>query len=299
MYAIALEQKPPRQTNSARSLTQRRICSPQIQRVPSILNLQRCIGNQAIQRMLQANADGFETDSTNKGSAHLGYDVGQIPGYSPTTSYIQPKLMVNSPGDIYEQEADRVATDVMRMPDTTTQAQANNSYIQKYGCSPEKPMQRRSRSVNRRKIAPLSVRMARNQCNKLDQVILKWVLGGFMSYAKWYWHINKYTKYIYWKQLSKHSIADIDIYFKPPGRRERHNKVIVQIKPPFLRGLLVDARLYSWLGKYPIERRHWRGILVHLNRNCVIVNIPPPKRKRPSPGPGPSRPGPSGATGVA
>jgi len=41
---------------------------------------------------------------------------------------IQPKLIINQPGDIYEQEADRVAEQVMRMPDplSVSQAQVNS-----------------------------------------------------------------------------------------------------------------------------------------------------------------------------
>ncbi len=34
---------------------------------------------------------------------------------------IQPKLSVGQPGDVYEQEADRVADMVMRMPETAVQ----------------------------------------------------------------------------------------------------------------------------------------------------------------------------------
>jgi hypothetical protein len=54
-----------------------------------LLELQRSIGNQAVQRLIG----------------------------SP---YIQTKLQVSTPGDPYEQEADRVADTVMRMPDPRT-----------------------------------------------------------------------------------------------------------------------------------------------------------------------------------
>src|SRR6185369_826943 len=54
--------------------------------VHQFLDLQRSVGNQAIQRLIN----------------------------SP---YIQTKLQVSTPGDPYEQEADRVADTVMRMPD--------------------------------------------------------------------------------------------------------------------------------------------------------------------------------------
>ncbi len=37
---------------------------------------------------------------------------------------LQPKLAVSEPGDIYEQEADRVAEQVMRMPETVMSRQS-------------------------------------------------------------------------------------------------------------------------------------------------------------------------------
>jgi hypothetical protein len=50
-----------------------------------------------------------------------GFDFSSIPAHTLTTSnqqLIQPHLTVNEPGDPYEQEADRVAEAVMRMPAT-------------------------------------------------------------------------------------------------------------------------------------------------------------------------------------
>src|SRR5262245_6757812 len=63
------------------------ITSPLRTSAPShpILQLQQIIGNQAMQHLLRSGA-------------------------------IQPKLAISQPGDIYEQEADRVADEVMRMP---------------------------------------------------------------------------------------------------------------------------------------------------------------------------------------
>ena len=58
----------------------------------SIIHLQRTIGNQAIQRLLRSNALN---------------DV-KVTG-------IQAKLKISQPGDTYEQEADRVAEQVMKM----------------------------------------------------------------------------------------------------------------------------------------------------------------------------------------
>ena len=60
--------------------------------VDQILFLQRTIGNQAVQRLIKSGA-------------------------------LQAKLMIGQPGDKYEQEADRVAEAVMRMPEPGVQRQ--------------------------------------------------------------------------------------------------------------------------------------------------------------------------------
>ena len=60
--------------------------------VDRILFLQRTIGNQAVQRLIKSGA-------------------------------LQAKLRIGQPGDVYEQEADRVADEVMRMPEPGVQRQ--------------------------------------------------------------------------------------------------------------------------------------------------------------------------------
>jgi hypothetical protein len=55
-----------------------------------ISHLQRTIGNQAVQRLYKSGV-------------------------------LQAKLKINEPNDVYEQEADRVAEHVMRMPATSMQ----------------------------------------------------------------------------------------------------------------------------------------------------------------------------------
>src|SRR6266496_368264 len=47
----------------------------------------------------------------------FGHDFSQIPVYSSHPPLLQTKLTVNQPGDVYEQEADQVAEQVMRMAD--------------------------------------------------------------------------------------------------------------------------------------------------------------------------------------
>jgi hypothetical protein len=66
-----------------------------------ILSLQRTIGNQAVQRLFKG----------------VGGQRSAVGGQ------IQPKLTIGQPNDIYEQEADRVAEQVMRMPEPQVQCQ--------------------------------------------------------------------------------------------------------------------------------------------------------------------------------
>lgn len=86
-----------------------------------ILNLQRTIGNQAVLRLLQAGAqpgDAVSTSDAGAVASHTGFtdNFASIPVFHTPVRGIQRKLTVNAPGDAYEQEADRVAEQVMRMP---------------------------------------------------------------------------------------------------------------------------------------------------------------------------------------
>ena len=64
-----------------------------------ILQLQRAAGNQAVQKLIKSGA-------------------------------LQAKLRIGQPNDIYEQEADRVAEQVMSMPES-------QASVQRYTCCPE------------------------------------------------------------------------------------------------------------------------------------------------------------------
>ena len=48
---------------------------------------------------------------------HFAHDFSKIPVALNAPRTIQPKLKIGQPNDKYEQEADRVAEQVMRMPD--------------------------------------------------------------------------------------------------------------------------------------------------------------------------------------
>jgi hypothetical protein len=70
-------------------------------------------GNQAVQRLLQSNAGARIAGPTNAAPTPFGHDFSRKP-ISPSPSGIQPKQTVSTPGDIHEEEADRVAAEVMR-----------------------------------------------------------------------------------------------------------------------------------------------------------------------------------------
>jgi hypothetical protein len=78
-----------------------------------ILHLHRTIGNQAVQRLF-------------------------------TTGTIQPKLRIGQPNDIYEQEADRVADEVMRMPVPAIQPKPTCPFANDSSCRDEEPIQAKS-----------------------------------------------------------------------------------------------------------------------------------------------------------
>lgn len=82
----------------------------------STLKLQRTVGNQAALRLLRGNAEGRDAILTNTASRQFGHDFARIPITPHKAGALQTKPSVNKPGDQYEQEADRVAEVVMRMP---------------------------------------------------------------------------------------------------------------------------------------------------------------------------------------
>lgn len=54
-------------------------------------------------------------------ASRFGHDFSQIPIHSSAAGVIQTKLAVNQPGDIYEQEADRISEQIMRLPEPQLQ----------------------------------------------------------------------------------------------------------------------------------------------------------------------------------
>jgi hypothetical protein len=71
------------------------------------LHSQSTIGNQAVQRLLQqVRFDEIEARSSIKEITRFTHDFSQISVHPRSPVNIQAELAVNTPGDIYEQEAD-------------------------------------------------------------------------------------------------------------------------------------------------------------------------------------------------
>jgi hypothetical protein len=121
MRTFAQKPKPPQQATPVKSTVPSRAHFRQSHEVNSILHLQRTIGNQAVQRLLQANAEELKAGLTGTAPPRSWSDFSRIPIYPPAAGAIQTKLAINKPGDLYEQEADRISEQVMRMPEPKLQ----------------------------------------------------------------------------------------------------------------------------------------------------------------------------------
>jgi hypothetical protein len=121
MRAFAPKQKQPQKTvSSSPARPNTATSTPHHGASPNIL-LQLAMGTQATQRMKQTNVDDLEVHGSIHDPTRFAHDFSRIPLHSTATVNLQAKLMVNTPGDIYEQEADRVSEQVMSMSDPQLQ----------------------------------------------------------------------------------------------------------------------------------------------------------------------------------
>ena len=125
MRTFAEKPKATRQATPPKTTVPARSYLGHNHEVNSILHLQRTIGNQAVQRLQQSNAEERNNTLTGTISPHFGHDFSRIPIHPPAAGAIQTKLAINKPGDKYEQEADRVADKVMRMPEPNVRGSAS------------------------------------------------------------------------------------------------------------------------------------------------------------------------------
>jgi hypothetical protein len=83
-----------------------------------LLHLQSRLGNQGMLRLLRATANGGEAGSGNESTARVTRGIGPIAVQAKLPKRLQPKRTVSAPGDIHEQEAERLSEQVLRMPDS-------------------------------------------------------------------------------------------------------------------------------------------------------------------------------------
>jgi hypothetical protein len=116
MRTFAQKQNLPQKSVSS-SLARPHLAPPgQAHHEHPLLHLQRAIGNQAVLRMLQTHAQEPDVGLTAAASPRFGHDFSRIPIHPPAAGAIQTKLAISKPGDEYEQEADRIADQVMTVP---------------------------------------------------------------------------------------------------------------------------------------------------------------------------------------
>src|SRR5438132_13533122 len=102
MRTFAQKPKTTQQTTPAKSTPTSQAHFGQSREVNSIIHLQRTIGNQAVQRMLQTDAEEPEAELTGTASPRFGHDFSRVPVHSKRPLGLQTKLRVNEPADIYE-----------------------------------------------------------------------------------------------------------------------------------------------------------------------------------------------------
>jgi hypothetical protein len=119
--AFAQGPKAARHTPVAESVTPGRDDRGRGCVVSSFLYLQRTTGNQAVQRMVQTDAEDPEAELAGPASPRFAHDASRIAKHPHAQGVIQTKLAISELGDSYEREADRVAEHVMHRPKSQLQ----------------------------------------------------------------------------------------------------------------------------------------------------------------------------------
>jgi hypothetical protein len=157
MRTFAQKRKSIQQTDSARSAKPGRALFGQNPDVHSILHLQRTIGHQVVQWLPQAEPDCLEACSSNQETTRSGHGSRQMPVQTESPVSLQAKLTVSPPGDIHEQEADRVAEQVMGMPDPQNVSPQNGDGRLQRRCSAcEKEDEEKHDKLERRELSGAS-----------------------------------------------------------------------------------------------------------------------------------------------
>lgn len=117
MRTFAQKPMAPRQTMTAKTAMPSLAHFGQSREVNPVLHLRRTIGGQAVRGMLRTNAEEIKAGLTGTPSPRFGYDFSRISIHPATAAAIQTRIANATAGDQYEQEADRVSEQVMRMPE--------------------------------------------------------------------------------------------------------------------------------------------------------------------------------------
>ncbi len=96
MRTFAQKPKAAQQTTSAKSTLSGRAHFGQSREVSSILHLQRTIGNQAVQQLLQAKTEDVKENPASVTSPRFTYDFSRIPVHTSPGGNIQPNPKVDT-----------------------------------------------------------------------------------------------------------------------------------------------------------------------------------------------------------
>src|ERR671927_1815999 len=117
MRTFAQKQNQPQKPGSS-SLAQTNLATRgPAYRAHPLLRLQRTFGNQAVLRMLQMHAEEPDVGWPAAAAPRFGHGYSQLPLHPLATAAIQTKLAINTPGDEYEQEAEKQAERVVNTPE--------------------------------------------------------------------------------------------------------------------------------------------------------------------------------------
>jgi hypothetical protein len=115
----AFVQKPNTadQAVAARSTKTGRAHPGQNREAKTFARVQRSIGTRAVQRLFHVDADAPDPVQHSLHTAGFAHDLSRVPLQRKTPDGSQPAPRISTPGEAHEREADRIAGQVMRMPD--------------------------------------------------------------------------------------------------------------------------------------------------------------------------------------
>ncbi|MQA92288.1 MAG: DUF2272 domain-containing protein [Gemmatimonas sp.] len=121
MHAFAQRSRAAQQNVPAEFAKSGRVHPGRSREVRAPLRLQRAVESQGVEGPQQRTIEERSRGWTGTASPHFGRNFSRIPILSPSPVRVQTKLTVNAPGDVYEQEADRVAEQIVHRRESELQ----------------------------------------------------------------------------------------------------------------------------------------------------------------------------------